>query len=153
MIGVCTSTASNIIMEELDRVPLCFSWLKQALHFWNKTIIKDSDDICRMALEESFSTNTGWVHDLRNALLKLGSTADLGSLEMVDVEEILLEVTETWSFKYPSNTNTVRNIPDTCRSGLKRTRYQKWFAPINNNENKLMPFTSALYRRNQVLII
>jgi hypothetical protein len=153
MVGVCTSTASNIIMEELDRVPLCFDWLKQALRFWNKTIDKDSNDICRMALEESFITNIGWVHDLRNALIKLGSNADLSSLEMVDVEEIILEVTEKWSFKYPSNTNAVRNIPDTCRAGFKRTRYQKWFAPINNSDKNLMHFTSALHRRDHVRII
>ena len=153
MVGVCTSTASNIIMEELDRVPLCFDWLKQALRFWNKTVDKDVNDLCRMALEESFNANTGWVHDLRKALMQLGSSVHLNSIETIDVEDILSEVTEAWRFKYPNNTNAVRDIPDECRAGFKRIRYQKWFAPVRIDNNKVMPFTYALHRRDQVRIV
>ena len=153
MVGVCTSTASNIVMEELDRLPLCFDWLKQALRFWNKTVDKDLSDLSRMALEESFNANTGWVHDLRKALMKLGSSVLLNSFEAVNVENILSEITESWSFKYPSITNSVRDIPDTCRAGFKRIRYHKWFAPVSIDNKKAMPFTYALHRRNQIRII
>ena len=45
-----------------------------------------------MALEESFDFNTGWVHDLRCALHKLGSSKNLNILEAVDVEGIMSEV-------------------------------------------------------------
>jgi hypothetical protein len=38
ILGVCTSTTNHIVMEELNRFPLCFEWLKQALRFWNKKI-------------------------------------------------------------------------------------------------------------------
>ena len=83
-----------------------------------------------MALEESFNANTGWVHDLRKALMQLGSSVHLNNIETIDVEDILSEVTESWRFKYPNNTNAVRDIPDECRAGFKRIRYQKWFAPV-----------------------
>ena len=150
MLGVCQSTTSNIIMEELGRTPLCFAWLKQALRFWNKTIDKEAEDLIKMALEESFDSSTSWVHDLRFALHKLGSSKNLNILEAVDVEGIMSEVFESWRFKYPSDTNAVRDIPDERRVGFKRLRYQKWFAANSNDENGLIPFTSALHKQDQI---
>ena len=77
-------------MEELGRTPVCFAWLKQALRFWSED--KKPEDLIRVALEESFDSNTGWVHDLRFALHKLGSSKNLNILEAVDVEGIMSEV-------------------------------------------------------------
>ena len=153
MLGVCQSTTSNIIMEELGRTPVCFAWLKQALRFWNKIIDKEPDDLIRMALEESFESNTGWVHDLRCALRKLGSSTSLNTMEIIDVEDIMSEVFESWSFKYPSDSNEVRDIPNERRAGFKRLRYQKWFAANYSDDNGLIPFTSALHKRDQIRTI
>ena len=33
-------------------------------------------------------------------------------MEIIDVEDIMSEVFESWSFKYPSDSNEVRDIPN-----------------------------------------
>jgi hypothetical protein len=89
MLGVCQSTTSNIIMEELGRTPVCFAWLKQTLRFWNKIIDKEPEDLIRMALEESFDSNTGWVHDLHDFILRLPVTGFLTSVVSSSLQEDL----------------------------------------------------------------
>ncbi len=111
---------------------------------------KEPEDLISMALEESFDSNTGWVHDLRCALHKLGSSINLTIMEVADVDGIMSEVFESWRWKYSSDTNAVRDIPNERRAGFKRLPYQKWFAANNNDENGLIPFTSALHKRDQI---
>ena len=125
-------------MEELGRTPVCFVWLKQALRFWNKIIDKEPDDLIRMALEESFESNTGWVHDLRCALRKLGSSTSLNTMEMIDVEDIMSEGFESWSFKYPSDSNEIRDIPNERRVGFKGERGDVTYSAIHCRDPKVL---------------
>ncbi len=87
---------------------------------------------------------------MRCALHKLGSSIDHNIMEAVGVKGIMSEVFESWRWKYSSDTNVVRDIPNERRAGFQRLRYQKWFAANNNGGNSLIPFTSALHKRDQI---
>ncbi len=151
MVGVSPSTTSNILMEELDRTPLCFDWLKLSLNFWNKIVVRE--DICNLSLSESFSASTGWVHDLRLALRKLGSSHTLDSMDVVNVEMIMHEVIESWRYKHDPPPLSFREVSDDCRDGFKRVRYYKWFADDNVDNARMLPFTAALDLPDQIRIV
>ena len=56
-------------------------------------------------------------------------------MNIVDVEEVIREVTESWRHMDAPPPMAVRDIPDYCRQGFKHAKYLKfkWFA-LNNDD-------------------
>jgi len=151
MLGVCSSTTTHVIMEELHRQPLCFDWLKQALRFWNKIILRDEEDLVYIALRESASQNVGWTQDLNGALKNLGCDVELSDFALVDVEAVITQVSDYWQRKYDNEPRQVRHIPDDNHTGFKLIKYHKWFAPLQTKDSHT--FVSSLHRAEQIKVV
>jgi len=148
LLGVCKSTTTHVVMEELKRHPLCFAWLKQSLKFWNKIMMREADDLVRMALIESTTMTKGWVSDLNHALKNLGCCGRASAGAVFDVDLCLEEAKAAWAHKYTTNHISVRE----CGSqGFKSIKYAKWFA--NNVQGSKSSFTRVLNRPDQIKIV
>jgi hypothetical protein len=151
MLGVCTSTTNHIVMEELNRSPLCFDWLKQSLRFWNKNISRNRDDLVSIAMNESITLNKGWANELQCALKNLGCDTTLQDSQPINVVEVLNQVKARHMYVYGNESSAVRDIPDTRRDGFKSVKYQKWFSLISDIPNN--SFISALHRPEQIKMV
>ena len=151
MLGVCSSTTTHVIMEELHRQPLCFDWLKQALRFWNKIILRDEEDLVYIALRESASQNVGWTQDSNGALKNLGCDVELSDFALVDVEAVITQVSDYWQRKYDNEPRQVRHIPDDNHTGFKLIKYHKWFAPLQSKDSHT--FASSLHKAEQMKVV
>jgi hypothetical protein len=151
-LGVCSSTTTAVIMDELGRQPMCMAWLKLVLKFWNKIVLRDEGDLARMAMQESLTLQIAgsWAVCLKTALSNLGCTVQLNSLDPIDVDICVAEAYAKWHGSGACDEpNQVRCIPDNQRLDFKYTKYKKWFAPVAGHTTK-KSFTYHLYRRDQV---
>jgi hypothetical protein len=154
-LGVCNSTTTAVIMDELGRQPMCLAWLKLVLKFWNKIVMRDEGDLARMAMQESLAMQTtgSWAVCLKTALCNLGCSVQIDSLDPVDVDMCIAEAYTKWHEAGACDElNQVRGIPDNQRLDFKLIKYKKWFAPEAGHDAKKC-FTYHLYRRNQVQVI
>ena len=148
LLGVCKSTTNHVVMEELGRHPLCFSWLKQSLKFWNKIMKRDVDDLVHLALIESANLSHGWVNDLNCALKNLGCTSRSCIGRPFDVDLCIEEAKANWSHKYTLSHLSVRNYPS---NGFKSFKYANWFA--RTGDGSTLSFIQALHRPDQIRIV
>jgi len=128
LVGVCKSTTTFTLMEELNRTPIAVSWLKLVLGFWNRTIRKNDEDFVYIALKTAFENNLGWVRALKSALTRWGIHV-LDNFEEIDVDQVVEKVIDRWRRgSYVLNTDIqLRNIPDNLREGFKTLKYKRWF--------------------------
>ncbi len=52
-LGVCVSTPVGTMMEELNREPLSFHWMRMAAQLWNKALKRGPGDYLRLAMVEN----------------------------------------------------------------------------------------------------
>lgn len=156
-LGVASSTSGDIMLDELGRDPLCFTWLRLVLRFWNKTCRLREGCLLKMAMQESLQLGKsagGWLYHLNAALQNLGCSAQLSSMQAVDVEECMGQARLKWTKTRPSYSlhQQVRDIPDTDRAGYKFIKYQKWFASVAGTPVSAK-FVNNLFYKDQIHVV
>lgn len=156
-LGVNESTRRNIIMEELDRQPLCMAWLSQVLKFWNRLVARDHHDLARMALQESFELGDrhGWAAHLKLALQRIGCSTQLHSLTAIDISTCMHEAWDKWiavSNPVCDESVGVREVHDNQRDNFKCLKYRKWFA-ADADTDKRDRFMYHLFEQDQIFAV
>ena len=135
MVGVRHSVSTSILMNELGRQPICISWIKQSLNFWNKICSRSDDDIVKIAMKESLSMATssrcGWAFNFNKLLRNIGH-APMHQMAKIGIRASVQIALENWWDKLwgklPGFECSVRDVPDRERGGWKSFVYNRWFA-------------------------
>jgi len=154
IMGLPKTTTTYILMEELDRVPVAFAWMKLALGFWNRVVQKSEDDYAYVAMSATLQNNHGWIKHMRSALARWGVFHVMEELVEVDIEDISDRMTNYWKSKtfIPDCTMQIRDIPDEISKGFKTLKYIKWFA-ADPDCARHVKFTAALHRFDHINVV
>lgn len=154
ILGLPKSTTTYVLMEELDRLPVAFVWMKLALGFWNRVVQKNEDDYAYVAMSAALDSNNGWVKRMSRALARWGVFNIMDTMEKVDVEDVMDKVVKTWKSKtyIPDCTLQIREIPEEISKGFKTLKYIRWFS-VHPDVAKHTKFTSMLHRFDHINVV
>jgi hypothetical protein len=148
-LGVRKSTPTAVVMHEMGRLPLAFSWLRQVLHFRNKICLRADSDLVRKAMVESMDLARAgvsgcWAGHLACCLRRYDCDLLTHGVAPVDVTAIMASARHEWWTKamevMPAisdvSPSVVRAQPDNSRGGFKLLTYFNWFTNGDDDISK-----------------
>jgi hypothetical protein len=155
-LGVCKSTTTAAMYEDLGRYPTTMFWLRMATQLWNRALARAGDDWLRLAVDEnvSMARDTSlpiaqrrqlWSHHFIRCMEALGISwqSPMGVKLHIDCNGLVQAMMARWrSFEsrdalrtlsqqpdWLQAACTVRAAPDSFSKGFKQFVYDRWFAP------------------------
>jgi hypothetical protein len=148
-LGVRKSTPTAVLMHEMGRLPLAFSWLRQVLHFQNKICVRADSDLVKKAMSESMDLARAgvigcWAGQLACCLRRYDFDFLTHGFAPVEVTTIMAAVRHDWWTKMMEvmpavsdvSQSVVRAQPDNLRGGFKLLTYFNWFANDDGDISK-----------------
>ena len=172
ILSVRKSTPTLPIMTELCREPMGFSRIKQILGFYNSVLLREDDDLVKIAMAENCHMaahdlkSKCWVAQLALHLRRNNLNDDASSVTAfapICIMEIMTTLRSKWLNSQSTNMNKitsnnnhptmslVRNVPDggiRGMEGFKTFTYSRWFAPMS--EHKHTRFWRHLNNSDQI---
>jgi hypothetical protein len=154
-LGVCKSTTTAVMYQELGRRPISMSWLRMAAQLWNRALSRRADDWLRVALMENvrLAGDPSLALKDRKSLWAWHFIACMDSLGLTwrSTTGVLLEIPrrvlcdamrrkwEAWERRHvqavlgqnptwAQASCTVRAAPASFSKGFKLFVYERWFA-------------------------
>ena len=155
-LGVCKSTPTAALYQELGRYPVTMFWLRMAAQLWNRALARPGNDWLRVALDENVSTAHDpsltaanrrllWSHHFTKCMEELGIAwqSPMGVKLQVDCKALVQSMMARWrafegrdALRAMSHqpawlqvSHAVRAAPDSFSKGFKHFVYNQWFAP------------------------
>ena len=96
-VGVCKSTTTAVLYQELGRRPMSMFWLRMAAQLWSRALSRDGDDWLRVALLENVrlagdntvplrDRNTLWAWHFISSMDSLGVAWRSGTGVLLEIQ-------------------------------------------------------------------
>ena len=147
ILGVRRSTPTAAMMEELQREPLAFAWIRQAVKFWNQILARDNEDVVKAAMLDNIEMardgRNCWARQLQKCVARDAGVdifnniaTPLSVTKIMSIVAAKLQQGYSVDMPYVSTNHpasVVRGIPDEVGGrpvkGFKQYTYSKWFSP------------------------
>jgi len=168
-LGVRRSTPTAALMEELQREPLAFAWIRQTVRFWNQILAREDGDVVKAAMLDNIdmarSGRNCWARQLQKCVARdagvdiFNHTATPLCVTSI-MTKVAYKLQQGHLVAMPDVTannpaSLVRSVPDEVGGrpvkGFKHYTYSKWFSPDTVDKHTTFWHNLSIFKHIQTV--